>query len=256
MDFSISACKNTSFEKICWSIIKVGIILDLESQMYIRKSCRNYEDVEIDMDLIHDFMKTVKPLDDAIEYHYEILKRDEINLKTRWSAPYYLALFSQKKSCYGENIGFVFQQLSLFMQSIGIGSCWVGLASLKQKDPNFIIAIAFGKSDNATRDLADFKRKKLTEISDFEDERLIPAQLAPSAINSQPWYFKHTDDGFDVYQQRQNILKRQLIKKWNPIDVGIALAHLYVANEDTFQFKVKGNPEKLKGYTYTGSIKI
>lgn len=205
---------------------------------------------------VHEFLKNAKALDDTIEYHYEIFRKEEINIKTRWRAPYYLGLFSEKKSCYKENIGFVFQQLSLFMQSIGIGSCWVGLASLKQKDPNFVILMAFGKSDNITRNLSDFKRKKLTEISDFEDERLIPAQLAPSAINAQPWYFKHAGDSFDVYMQKQNIIKRQFIKKWNPIDVGIALAHLYVANEDTFNFEVKKSYEKLKGYTYTGSVEI
>ena len=83
-----------------------------------------------------------------------------------------------------------------------------------------------------------------------------PARLAPSAINSQPWYFKHTEDGFDVYQIRQNILKRQVLKKWNPIDVGIALAHMYVANEKTFDFKIKTDFEEIKGCTYTGSIKI
>lgn len=230
--------------------------MDLASQIYLRKSCRSYDDEEIDMAPIQEFMKSVKPLDSTIKYNYEIFTKDEISLKTRWSAPYYLALFSEKKPLYKENIGFVFQQTSLFMQSIGIGSCWVGLASLKQKDPNFIIVIAFGKSDNMTRELSDFKRKKLAEISDFEDERLIPAQLAPSAINAQPWFFKHAGDGFDVYQQKQNIIKRQLIKKWNPIDVGIALAHLYVSNHDDFQFEVKSSFEKLKGYTYTGSIKI
>ena len=93
-------------------------------------------------------------------------------------------------------------------------------------------------------------------FSDFEDERLIPARLAPSAINSQPWYFKHTDDGFDVYQVKQNIIKRQVLKKWNPVDMGIALAHMYVANENTFEFEIKNSFEDLKGYAYIGSIKI
>lgn len=213
-------------------------------------------DDEIDLDLIEEAISKAKPLNDDINYYHKILGVDEVNLRTRWSAPYYLALYSEKKDNYLENIGFVFQQVSLFMQSIGIGSCWVGMVSAKVKNPEFIIVIAFGKSDNMTRDLSDFKRKKLSEISDFEDERLIPALLAPSAINSQPWFFKHVEDGFDVYQKKQNILRRQLVKKWNSIDVGIALAHLYVANVDSFQFEIKNSFEKLKGFTYIGSIKI
>lgn len=230
--------------------------LSLENQIYIRKSCRNYSDDEIDMDSIEDFISKTKPLNEDIKYYYEILTRDEVNLRTRWSAPYYLALYCEKRDNYLENIGFVFQQVCLYMQSIGIGSCWVGLGSLKVRGPDFVILIAFGKSDKMTREVSDFKRKKLSQISDFEDERLIPARLAPSAVNSQPWYFRHSEDGFDVFQAKQNILKRAFLKKWNPIDVGIALAHLYVANENTFEFKVKSNVEYIKGYNYIGSVKI
>lgn len=230
--------------------------MSLEEQIYIRKSCRKYLDDEIDMNSIREFISQAKPLNSQINYRYDILTRDEVNMMQYWSAPYYLALYSEKKENYLRNIGFVFQQVSLFLQSIGIGSCWVGMGSAKNDDPDFVILMAFGKSDKKTRDISEFKRKKLSEICDFEDERLIPAQLAPSAINSQHWYFKHAEDGFDVYQIKQNILKRQILKKWNPIDVGIALAHMYVANEKTFRFEIKEDFDELKGYTYVGSIKI
>ena len=130
------------------------------------------------------------------------------------------------------------------------------MASPKIKNDDFVIVISFGKSDKMTRDKDSFKRKPLCEISDSNDKRLIPARLAPSAINSQPWYFKHSGKDFDVYQVKQNILKRQILKKWNPIDVGIALAHMYVANPETFEFYKKSDFDNLKGYTYTGTIKI
>ena len=230
--------------------------MSLESQIYSRKSCRKYLNSEIDENIIHNFLKNVKVLNKSINYSYMIFKRDEVNIRTRWSAPYYLAIYSEKKENYLENVGFVFQQLSLYLQSQNIGSCWVGMASVKEKNPDFIILIAFGKSEHMSRNKNQFKRKNLDEISDFPDEALIPAQLAPSAINSQPWYFKHSGYVFDVYQVKQNILKRQILKKWNPIDVGIALAHLFVANEDSFEFFIKSEVEKIKGYTYLGSIKI
>ncbi|WP_298523680.1 nitroreductase family protein [uncultured Methanobrevibacter sp.] len=230
--------------------------MNLVNEIYVRKSCRKYFDDEIDMDLIEKAISNAKPLNEGIDYYYEIFTKDEVNIRTRWNAPYYLALYSEKKDNYLENIGFVFQQVCLYLQSIGIGSCWVGMGSLKVKNPDFLILIAFGKSDKMTRELSDFKRKKLEDISDFEDERLIPAQLAPSAINSQPWYFKHAGDGFDVFQVKQNILKRQVLKKWNPIDVGIALAHLYVSNEDNFEFEMKDDVESFKGYRYCGSVKF
>ncbi len=229
--------------------------MNLEKQIYIRKSCRNYSDEEIGMDLIHEFMSSVKLLNEGISYRYDILKIGDVNNLARFSAPYYLAIYADKKENYMD-IGFIFQQLCLYLQSIDIGNCWVGMASPKKRSSDFVISIAFGKSDEFTRSRDKFKRKSLSKISDVEDERLIPAQLAPSSINSQPWYFKHSDGGFDVYQEKPNFLKRQFVKKWNSIDVGIALAHMYVSNEDTFEFYKNANFEDIKGYTYIGSIKI
>lgn len=229
--------------------------MDLASQIYVRKSARNYLDDEIDMSAIREFLDNVTVLTPEINYSYEILTRDEVNIRTRWKAPYYIALYSEKKENYGVNLGFVFQQLSLFMQSLGIGSCWVGMATVKEKNPEFVILISFGKSDDMTRDITKFKRKSLSEISDMEDERLKPAQLAPSAVNSQPWYFKHTEEGFDVFKVKHNIVKQKIFGRWNDIDIGIALAHLYVSNKNTFEFEFK-NKEDIKGYTYVGSLKI
>ena len=40
------------------------------------------------------------------------------------------------------------------------------------------------------------------------------------------------------------------------LDAGIALAHLYVANEDTFQFFKTENATEVPGYVYIGSCTI
>ena len=141
--------------------------MNLEEQIYIRKSCRKYLDDEIDMEIIHDFMSSVKPLNRNIPYHYDILAREEVNVRNRWSAPYYLALYSEKKENFGENIGFVFQQLSLYLQSIGIGTCWVGMDSPKKKNSDFVIAISFGKSGNMNRNIEDFKRKIIDKAKEL-----------------------------------------------------------------------------------------
>lgn len=230
--------------------------MKLEEQIYLRKSCRKYLDEPVNLDLIDEFMSNVKPLNEDIKYRYEFLKQNEVSSKMHFKAPYYLAIYSEIKENYMVNAGFIFQQLCLYLQSQGIGSCWLGLGSPKKKDSEFVILISFGKSDDMTRTLDEFKRNNLSKISDEVDESLIPAQLAPSAMNSQPWYFKHTVDGFDVYQVKQNIIKRQFLKRWNPIDMGIAISHMYIANENTFEFKIKDNFDELKGYTYIGSIKI
>ena len=110
---------------------------------------------------------------------------------------------------------------------------------------------------DAMRDRRSVRRYQDREVPrELLEELLTAACWAPSAENTQPWYFKHSPDGFDVYQVKHNIIKRQFVKKWNPIDVGIALAHMYVANEDTFEFYRKADFEKINGHIYAGSIKI
>ena len=94
--------------------------MDLASQIYKRKSARKYLDDKIDMGAIKEFLDNVKVLTPEIIYSYKILTKDEVSLKTRWSAPYYLALYSEKKENYGVNLGFIFQQVSLLIQNLDL----------------------------------------------------------------------------------------------------------------------------------------
>ena len=142
------------------------------------------------------------------------------------------------------------------MQSLDIGSCWVGMALPKVRKDNFVILIAFGKSDDITRGKNQFKRKNKERFSDIDSDDLLPAYYAPSAVNSQPWYFKQSLEGWDVYQIRHNVVKRKIFGRWNPIDMGICLAHLYVANPKSFKFNIKSNPEEIKGYDYLCTISL
>ena len=86
----------------------------------------------------------------------------------------------------------------------------------------------------------------MEQITDKADPRLEPARLAPSAVNSQPWYFIHEGDAVHVHCS----------KKGSRLDAGIALAHLFVANEETFRFFKAENVTEVAGYTYIGSCTI
>ena len=109
----------------------------------------------------------------------------------------------------------------------------------------FIIMLAFGhpKGDQLRHDLKGFKRKSMEQIADKADPRLEPARLAPSAVNSQPWYFTHEGDCLHVHCS----------KKGSRLDAGIALAHLFVANEETFRFFRVETVAEVPGFTYIGS---
>lgn len=241
------------------------LIMNLEETIYKRQSIRNYKEEPLNDDEIgelRNYIDTLKVLNENICWSYEIVSKDNIKTILPWRAPQYLLLYSEEKENYLENIGFIFQQVDLFLQSKSLGSCWLGMASPKNFEnedskQKFIIAISFGKTDEGYRKINEFKRNDLKQISDKVDERLIPAQLAPSATNSQPWYFTHNNDGsYNVYRKKQNILRRRFTEKWNKIDIGISLAHIYITNTETFKFYIRDDAEQLRNYFYEGSFEM
>ena len=88
-----------------------------------------------------------------------------------------------------------------------------------------------------------------------------PARLAPSATNSQPWFFKGNNRIVQAYSVKPNILKAIVVNKYIPIDMGIAIYHLKVSAEH-FGKKTKiwfdnGEEENSpKGYKYFATLKF
>lgn len=240
--------------------------MNLEDTIYKRQSIRKYEKAPLStqmLDELREFIANAKALNPDIAWSYDIVGPEKVKRLQRFKAPHNLLIFSETKENYLQNIGFIFQQVDLYLQSRGIGSCWIGAGSPKNYDnPNsnqdFVIMMIFGNPKGEIyRQSTEFKRKIMCEISDKRDSKLIPAQLAPSAANTQTWYFTHNDDG--SYNLYRNIRKIRISKKmdnWNQIDIGIALAHLYVANPDTFEFISDKPHEELKNKVFEGSFKI
>ena len=200
-----------------------------------------------------------RPLYPKIQVRMDIVRRDQVKCICPWTTPQLIAIYSQKKDGWLENAGFMFQQMELYLQSLGLGACWLGMGRMDSKSApkvdgmEFVILLAFGypKGDQLRHDLTGFKRKTLAQIADRADTRLEPARLAPSSINSQPWYFTHQDDTIHVY-----CVRKGLPGYMNRIDVGIALAHLYVTNGETFRFFIADNPTAVSGYGYIGSVTL
>jgi hypothetical protein len=117
--------------------------------------------------------------------------------------------------------------------------------------------LTFGYPDGElTRNIDEFKRFSLEEISDKPNQKLEPARLAPSSVNSQPWYFKHVDEYIHVFLLQRGFITVKKLERMNHIDIGIALAHLYVENPNTFIFDKIYNVETVKNAKYVGSIKL
>lgn len=242
--------------------------MNLNDMIYRRKSVRKYTGQPVDdttIQQILDFCGSAKPLHPEIRVSARIVTKEQVRFYFPWKTPQLIAIFSEKRDGYLENVGFIFQQVDLYLQSIGIGACWLGLGKLRSTESvdisedgmEFVILLAFGhpEGDALRSDISQFQRKALAEIADEPDVRLEPARLAPSSTNSQPWYFTHEGDTIYAYRSTAGLLRHKMLGTMNQIDLGIALAHLYVANPDSFQFFTAAAPE-LKGYAYTGSIAL
>jgi len=51
-------------------------------------------------------------------------------------------------------------------------------------------------------------------------------------------------------------IKKLTYGKMNRIDMGIALAHMYVTYPETFAFEVRQNAPKKDGFYYTGTFSV
>ena len=227
--------------------------MTLNEMIYHRKSCRSFVGQPVDAETIEKILSfEMKPLYPETKVRMDIVSRNQVKCICPWTTPQLIAIYSEETEGYLENIGFLFQQMDLYLQTLGLGVCWLGLGRMNPRTTSqvegmkFVIMLAFGhpKGDPLRRDLKGFKRKPMEKISDKADPRLEPARLAPSAVNSQPWYFTHEGDTIHVWCS----------KKGSRLDAGIALAHLYVANEGFRFFKAK-TAESL-GYHYIGSVTI
>jgi nitroreductase len=232
--------------------------MQLTDMIIRRKSTRSYTAEEVDIPTlaaIEAFWKQAVPLVPGIRTCIRILQRDQIHTVMPWVPRQLIAIYSEEADLWLENAGFLGQQLDLYLQSISLGSCWLGLGKLKGTDnvdiiedgKEFVILIAFGHTQEPLRiDASQFQRKSLAEIADEPDEKLEPARLAPSAVNSQPWYFTHGEDAIHVHCS----------KRGSRLDAGIALAHLYVANETSFRFFRAENVPEVPGFGYIGSVNL
>ena len=238
--------------------------MNLADRIPHRKSVRKYLKQPASPEVlaqIKAFSEQLQPLDSNIRVQCDILREGQFTIHMPWSAPYALALYSEERGQWAENIGFLFQQMDLFLQSMGLGSCWVGMGSpVKQPVPEgmrFVILLVFGYPAAAAERPGPeaFRRKSLSDISDRPDPLLEPARLAPSSINCQPWFFIHTENRYDAYRLTKGIRLLAGSELMNRIDMGIALGQLYAANADTFRY-FNTNAPACKGMIYTGSFII
>jgi nitroreductase len=239
--------------------------MELKDAIRLRKSTRKYTAETIDKNILNqilDFAEGTKSLYDNILVKFKIVERSQVKSILPFITNYSVAVYSEIKDGYLENVGFRLQQIDLYLKTLGLGSCWIGMATPKDEYKTidnlpYVILLTFGYPDGELlRKTDEFKRNTLKEISDTEDVRLEVARLAPSSVNSQPWYFKHVDVVIHAFLVNKGLIKVERVERMNRIDMGIALAHLYIEYQDTFQFEQIYNVEGVTSGIYIGSFRL
>lgn len=246
---------------------------NLYETIFKRKSIRKYDFTSLDdntISAISEYIDNLKPMYDNIKTEMKLVSQKDLKGIAVIKAPYYIVALSEKKEGYLTNVGFMLQQMDLFLSSNGIGTCWVGMSKAAKEISEsskleFVIVLALGKPEGPLyrSNVSEFKRKSLNQISNTigSDDLLETVRIAPSSSNSQPWFFTKSDDIIHGYCVKSNLLKAIMYEKVNRIDMGIAMYHLWIAAkhfgkdaEIISDITAGNNPPD--GYYYISSIKL
>jgi hypothetical protein len=118
--------------------------------IFKRKSFHFFNDPDTitadEMDGLKEFIKNVKPLDGSIKTSVQIVPESETTCKR--GAEYCLLFYSENKENYLRNIGYIGEQIDLYLASQNIGALWYGIgkpAEMQLDGMDFIIMIAIAK---------------------------------------------------------------------------------------------------------------
>jgi hypothetical protein len=177
------------------------------------------------LDDITRFVANIKQFDGQ-KARFEVAAADAVH---NHAAPHYLLGYSEENDSAFANVGYVMQKADLYMQSLALGSVWLGMAAPKNKK-GFCILIAFGKTNVPQRKSPrEFDRLPINEISDKDNAVAKAARLAPSAMNSQPWKLHFEDGKITAAYFGRGLMKPVLKKKLSKIDLGIVTRHIEIA---------------------------
>ena len=187
---------------------------------------------EEDLKLVNNFIKEVKPLYDDIKT--EIIVVPEKETTCHRGADYCILFYSELKGEYLRNIGYIGEQIDLYLNSIGLGALWFGIGKPKEVRNNgleYVIMLAFRRMpvNNFRKDMFKSKRKLLEEIWSGEsiDDVTNIVRFAPSACNTQPWYVENKNNELFIYRYKKpgkrGIMPINQVMYYNRIDIGIFL---------------------------------
>ncbi|MBQ2658748.1 MAG: nitroreductase [Erysipelotrichaceae bacterium] len=205
-----------------------------------RKSFHLFRDLgdvsltEADLSDILNVYDTLTPLYPEIRTMIRIVPAEDTSCNR--GEEYCILFYSEKKDGYLQNIGYLGEQLDLYLVSKDIANLWFGIGKVEEKTydgMDYVIMIAISKTspDKFRKDMFKSKRKHLDEIWEgpvIEGVSDI-VRFAPSACNSQPWLVRNEGE-LSVFRYKKpgkrGIMPVDKVSYYNRIDIGIFLCFL------------------------------
>lgn len=223
--------------------------MNLFEAIFVRKSVRSYTNEPLSSQMMEDILKQfdeIKGLFGGIETELAIFDNRKGEYKLLGllgvKAPYYLILYSEEKDRALMNAGYLMEQLSLYLYTRGLGSCFLGAPIISKKyqkrgNKKLMVVLAFGKAKGScVRKQAEAKRLSLNELCVYKEtprqwmkQLLEAARMAPSSMNSQPWRFVVFDSRIHIFSKKQN---SDRLGRWNELNFGIMFSHMMVVAEE------------------------
>lgn len=247
---------------------------NLYDMIFKRKSFHLFRNIgnehisEAELKDIENEFNNFKPLVEDIKVKMKIVK-DSTTCKR--GQEHCILLYSEKKDNYLQNIGYIGEQLDLYLVSKNIGTLWFGIGKVEEKQLDgldFVIMIAIAKIDDETKfrkDMYKSKRKELSEIwnGDYYLDIANIVRFTPSACNTQPWFVESSEKELKVYRYRKpgkrGIMPIEMVKYYNQIDIGIFLCFIELClNKNNIKFErtlyIEENVDNEKNLTATYKI--
>ena len=226
----------------------------------VRRSCRQFLPETLTLEhaeKLRAFLSDMEtPFDHQVALSYHPVPEDQEIVYFK-GPKQFVALSTSLSPIEQAKLGFLGEQLILYCESIGVRTCWMG--HFRAKDVRKIVyrgsespddqilysIILLGYIPEKTGLLDRFSQKRmskknraldsflheksLTEFPDFIRSSLELASKAPSAMNSQKWYYlvEKADSGYSIELSKPRGYQHFKWKHYD-IDVGTAAAHIWL----------------------------
>ena len=233
-----------------------------------RRSVRTYDGKEVsteDLDKLSSFMSRIdNPYEIPVEFKMLNAKDQKLSCPVVGGTNLYVGVKAKRMPHIEEAVGYSMEKLVLYAQSLGIGTVWIGgtmdrsaferaMELGEDELMPCISPLGYPAKKMSVKESMMRKAVKADKRLPFEElfydgsfdvpmteakagrlEKVLKmVQLAPSAVNKQPWRVVVSQNAAHFYLKRNKGFISDAVGDVQKIDLGIALCHFALVAEES-----------------------